>query len=89
MQKEEINPDIIFLPIDVDPNWFDIPFEKIENKSHLIKIKHVPKIDTVANRFNEGNRTYDIKGDISNPKIIVSPWMDSTIEPDYNIKPLN
>ena len=32
------------------------------------------------------NGTHDIRGDIVNPKIPVSPWGNSTIEPDTNIK---
>ncbi len=28
------------------------------------------------------------RGTIANPKFSVSPWNNSTYEPDYNIKPL-
>ena len=34
------------------------------------------------------NPTYDFRGTIANPKYNVSPWMNSTYEPDYNVKPL-
>ena len=34
------------------------------------------------------NPSHDIRGTIANPKFVVSPWMQSTIEPDNNLKSL-
>ena len=50
----------------------------------------VPEIkigtDTVGQSLK--NATYDLRSAPPNPKFVVSPWQNSTIEPDYNIKPL-
>ncbi len=34
------------------------------------------------------NASYDIRGAVAVPKFSISPFNNSTIEPDYNIKPL-
>ena len=43
-------------------------------------------IDTVGQ--SRKNATYDLRAAPPNPKFIVSPWSNSTIEPDYNTKSL-
>ena len=43
-------------------------------------------INTVGQSLKNGS--HDIRGTIPNPKFSVSPWNNSTYEPDYNIKPL-
>ena len=42
--------------------------------------------DTVGS--TKKNATYDLRGNVPCPKFSVSPWNNSTYEPDYNIKPL-
>lgn len=70
-------------------DWFDtVPLQ------HTKKIKGTqlihPKVHMGVNTTGSSlrNGTHDIRGDIPNPKITVSPWGNSTIEPDTNIKGL-
>lgn len=69
-------------------DWFQVPnddfnlLEAVELEIPEIKIG----VDTVAQ--SRKNATYDIRAAPPNPKFVVSPWCNSTIEPDYNIKPL-
>ena len=53
-------------------------------KNRIVEIKI--GIDTVGQ--SKKNATYDFRSAPPNPKFVVSPWMNSTIEPDYNTKPL-
>ena len=57
------------------------------NNDKLINTdKYVIGVDTVGQ--SKKNATYDLRGTIANPKYNVSPWMNSTYEPDYNLKGL-
>ena len=47
--------------------------------------KYVIGVNTVGQSLK--NASYDIRAAPAVPKFIVSPWMNSTIEPDYNIRP--
>ena len=75
------------LPQEVEEDWFDVEplltTKKIKG-THLIHPKVHMGVNTVGNSLRNG--THDIRGDIPNPKIQVSPWLNSTIEPDTNIK---
>lgn len=75
------------LPQEVEEDWFDVEplltTKKIRG-THLIHPKVHMGVNTVQNSLR--NATHDIRGDIPNPKINVSPWMNSTIEPDTNLK---
>jgi hypothetical protein len=50
--------------------------------NHLINIYRPIGVNTINGTFGSGSKTYDIKGTPPNPKCIVSPWRNSTIEPD-------
>lgn len=65
-------------------DWFDDPQErKGINSPHLINIYRSTGLNTVqTNR----NASWDIRGAPPNPKYVVSPWGNSTYEPDNNIK---
>lgn len=66
-------------------DWFDIiPVEQI-NKNDFIPNKIIG-INTIYDRL--GSRNVDIRGEFPMPKFIVSPWLQSTIEPDPNVKSL-
>lgn len=68
-------------------DWFDVePLQSTKKikGSHMIHPKEHMGIDTVANTLR--NASHDIRGDIPNPKTKVSPWNNSTIEPDTNIR---
>ena len=49
-------------------------------------LKKLIGVNTVGQSLK--NASYDIRGTIANPKFAVSPWNNSTYEPDTNIKPL-
>lgn len=75
------------LPRQVEEEWFDVEplltTKKIKG-NHLLHPKVHMGVNTVSSSLRYG--THDIRGDIPNPKINVSPWNNSTIEPDTNIR---
>ena len=79
-----------YLPQEVNDEWFDTDFTQAKNKVDSDKLinteKYVVGIDTVGQSLK--NASHDIRGTIANPKFNVSPWNNSTYEPDNNIKPL-
>jgi hypothetical protein len=78
---------IDFLPVDTNPDWFNTDFTNIVNEDTLINTdKYVIGINTVGQSLK--NASYDIRGTIPNPKFSVSPWNNSTYEPDMNLKSL-
>ena len=76
------------LPKDENKDWFQVPNSKF-NLMQAVDLE-VPEIkigiDTVGQ--SRKNATYDLRAAPPNPKFVVSPWSNSTIEPDYNTKPL-
>ena len=76
------------LPIDENKDWFQVP-NKDFNLMQAVDLE-VPEIkigiDTVGQ--SRKNATYDIRAAPPCPKFVVSPWGNSTIDPDYNTKPL-
>ncbi len=79
-----------YLPQEINDEWFDTDFTQAKNKlnsDNLINTeKYVIGVDTVGQSLK--NASYDLRGTVANPKYNVSPWLNSTYEPDYNIKPL-
>jgi hypothetical protein len=79
-----------YLPREVNDEWFDTDFSKAKVDSKDDKMiptnRYVIGVNTVGQSLK--NASYDIRGTIPNPKYTVSPWNNSTYEPDYNIKPL-
>lgn len=75
------------LPQEIEEDWFDVEplltTKKIKG-THLIHPKVHMGVNTVGSSHKNGSLDY--RGDIPNPKINVSPWNNSTIEPDTNIK---
>ena len=53
---------------------------------NLLKAGHHSGIDTVGSSLRNAN--LQIRSEPPNPQAKVSPWMQSTIEPDTNRKPL-
>jgi len=76
------------LPKEENDDWFQNPNSKF-NLMDAVQLE-IPEIkigiDTVGQ--SRKNATYDIRSAPPNPKFVVSPWSNSTIEPDYNTKPL-
>lgn len=76
-----------FLPKDVRDDWFEVMPEPISAKNrHLINITRPIGVNTIGTSLR--NPSHDIRGAPPNPKYIVSPWLQSSIEPDINIKPV-
>ena len=75
------------LPQEIEEDWFDteplLTTKKIKG-THLIHPKVHMGVNTISSSLRNG--THDIRGDIANPKIPVSAWGNSTIEPDTNLK---
>ena len=77
------------LPQEIEHDWFDTePLQSTKKikGTHLIHPKIHMGVNTIGSSLKNG--THDIRGDIPNPKINVSPWGNSTIEPDTNLKGL-
>ena len=78
-----------FLPKEVINEAFD-DFSQakyaLDNDNLINTDRYVVGINTVGQSLKNGS--HDIRGTIPNPKFSVSPWNNSTYEPDYNIKPL-
>ena len=76
------------LPQENNPDWFDVPDGKynLDNDKLINTDRYVIGVNTVGQSLK--NASYDIRGTIPNPKFTVSPWNNSTYEPDYNIKPM-
>lgn len=79
-----------FLPKEINNQWFDTDFSQAKfniNDDKLINTeRYVVGINTVGQSLK--NASYDIRGTVPNPKFTVSPWNNSTYEPDNNLKSL-
>ena len=79
-----------YLPKEVNDDWFNTDFSQAKYKMNDDKLintdKYIIGINTVGQSLK--NASYDIRGAVNVPKYTVSPWNNSTIEPDYNVKPL-
>ena len=79
-----------FLPEELNEEWFDTDFSLTKyniNDDKLINTdRYVIGVNTVGQSLK--NAAYDIRGTIPNPKFTISPWNNSTYEPDFNIKSL-
>lgn len=79
-----------FLPKEVNDEWFDTDFTQAKynlNDDKMINTdRYMIGVNTVGQTLK--NPSYDIRGTIPNPKYTVSPWNNSTYEPDNNLKSL-
>jgi len=79
-----------FLPKEVNDEWFNTDFSQATHNMNDDKLinteRYVIGVNTVGQSLK--NASYDIRGTVANPKFTVSPWNNSTYEPDFNIKPL-
>ena len=73
---------------DDEKKWFannlDLDGINVDDEN-LINTKRYFGVNTVGQTLRNGGR--DIRGTVPNPRFNVSPWMNSTIEPDNNIRP--
>jgi hypothetical protein len=79
-----------FLPKEINDEWFETDFSLAKyqlNDDKLINTeKYIIGINTVGQSLK--NASWDIRGTVACPKLVVSPWNNSTYEPDFNLKPL-
>ncbi len=78
------------LPQEVNKDWFNTDFShaqvKVDQDNLIVTDRYIIGINTVGNSLR--NPSYDLRWAPSCPKITVSPWNQSTIEPDFNIRPI-
>lgn len=92
-QKEKHTPDDLFkvgklLPQETNPAWFEVMPEPIKVKNrHLVNVTRPIGVNTIGSSLK--NASHDLRGSPPCPKFVVSPWMQSSIEPDLNIMGLN
>jgi len=77
-----------FLPQEINSDWFSTDLSKAQNEvdqGTLIDISRFCQgVDTIGQSLK--NPSYDIRGNIPNPKISISPFLNSSYEPDTNLK---
>jgi len=81
------------LPKESKDDWFDMPYDKkqmmrIENENLLAGASTQSRVGIDTQGQTLKNASHDLRAAPPNPKFMVSPWNNSTIEPDYNIKPI-
>jgi hypothetical protein len=84
--KKEIDSNT-FLPKEVHNDWFDKDFNQVKeiDQDTLIDVsQYASGIDTVGQTLK--NPSYDIRGNIPNPKNVISPFLNSSFEADNNLK---
>jgi hypothetical protein len=76
-----------YLPQETNNTWFETDFSNAKYDAKNNKLINTDKFAIGINTVGQSlkNPSYDIRGTIPCPKITVSPWNQSTIEPDYNI----
>lgn len=73
------------LPVE-EKDWFeDVTPTRIKNR-HLINIYRPVGVNTISTSLK--NPSLDIRGNPANPKTVVSPFLNSSIEPDHNLRGL-
>jgi len=69
-------------------NWFETPSvgTRIDDANLLADAIFKTGVDTIGS--TRKNPSYDMRGNIANPKFPVSPWNNSSYEPDNNLRGL-
>ena len=86
------NPEDLFdvdkyLPKEQNDDWFEVQPEPVSVKNrHLINVVKPIGVDTIGSSGKNASR--DLRGNVACPKFVVSPWQQSSIEPDLNMKSL-
>ena len=78
------------LPKDVNKDWFETDFShaqvNVNDENLVVTDRYIIGVNTVGQSLK--NPSYDLRASPACPKFTVSPWQQSTIEPDFNIKNL-
>lgn len=81
--KYDINQ---FTPKQSNKDWFEV-IESVDVKnSQLINIYRPIGANTIGSSLK--NASLDIRGNVPCPQTVVSPWLQSSIQADHNIKSL-
>lgn len=81
LNTKELYDSSKLLPGETNKDWFEVAPDPIKVKNrHLVNISRPIGLDTVGS--SKRNMSRDIRGDVLNPKRIISPWLNSTISPD-------
>ena len=76
------------LPKDVNKDWFETDFSSaqvnVDDNNLVVTDRYIVGVNTVGQSLK--NASYDLRAAPANPKFTVSPWQQSTIEPDFNLK---
>jgi hypothetical protein len=76
------------LPKDVNKDWFETDFSSaqvnVDDNNLVVTDRYIVGVNTVGQSLK--NASYDLRAAPPNPKFTVSPWQQSTIEPDFNLK---
>lgn len=76
-----------YLPQEVNDDWYEVLPEPISVKNrHLINITKPIGIDTIGTSLR--NASHDLRAEYAVKKAPISPFLNSSIEPNGNIKPL-
>ncbi|ARF10546.1 hypothetical protein Hokovirus_2_73 [Hokovirus HKV1] len=77
-----------YLPQQKIPSFFEVDAEPIPVKDRaLVNVSRTMGINQILT--SKKYSSYDIRGGINNPRYVVSPWNQSTIEPNDDYRPLN
>ncbi len=79
-----------YLPKEVNKKWWNTDFSvaknKVDNKNLIPTQNYITGVNTVASSLRLAN--HDLRARPANPQIVVSPWLNTTVAPDHNTKPL-
>ena len=70
------------LPKEENEDWFETHHNVKVKNAHLINVYRPIGANTVSSSLR--NASHDFRGDIANPRMVVSPWLQSTIDADTN-----
>jgi hypothetical protein len=76
------------LPKETNNDWFETDFShaqvNVDDSNLVVTDRYIIGVNTVGQSLK--NPSYDLRASPACPKFTVSPWQQSTIEPDFNIK---
>lgn len=85
--EELFNPEN-YMPQEQNDEWWDTMDQPIAIKDrHLINVNKPIGINTIGSSLR--NASYDIRGTPACPKFAITPFLNSSIDPDTNIKAWN
>jgi hypothetical protein len=84
--KDQLKPEEL-LPLDEDTEWSKAnPVQQTLQDKNFLTAGHNVGINTVGQTLRNAN--LQLRSEPPNPQTIVSPWLQSTIEPDVMRQPL-